>query len=266
MKKLIFLFLILIATNVFAGGVDFDGTDDLIECTNDSSIDLGNEDQSFYVRFRSSETSAGDYYLFTNGERSYGGTACWAYVFGALEGIACAVSSTGGGGNSQVAPSGSPVEDWNDGEWHTMVLVRDISEANELLFYFDGEYVTAADDGNKSTGLVGESLWLAVANEGPSSTLQNYFGGDISEFAAWSRVLTAQEAAILGKSGLKGLPSTQMGSSLEIHIPLVETTSGSTYDGATARTFGAYGGTCTADDGANNTGLDGSDQEGVYFQ
>ena len=253
------LVILLTVSNSYAA-ITYDGTDDSVTCTTDATLDMGNHDQSYYFRYRSTVTAQKDYFTFQAGWKGVGGTGCWMYVYGALEGIACSTSSTGGGGDTTVFGS---FVDWNDGEWHTAVLVRDISETDEFIVYMDGAFLFDGDDGNKSSGLVSRTFKIGHSANS-IGTLENYFEGDIAEFAVWDRVLTAQEASILHSSGMNGMV-IQMATSLNMGLNFTEYADGDSVDANTYRTYGTYPGTCTADNGANDTGLTQESDTEVSF-
>ena len=108
--------------------LDFDGTNDYVDCGNDSSLDWGSGDGTVACWFKTDDSGTSD--IVMNGSYSGGGKN-YALLVSAANKIIFGIDDNGGSGAKSVT-SGTSV---NDDVWRHAVGVRD---GNNLRLYIDG--------------------------------------------------------------------------------------------------------------------------------
>lgn len=141
----------------------------------------------------------------------------------------------------------------NDGAWHHIVFVWDIS-TNNMRIYIDSVVGTLASSTQSGTVTnVSPATNLII---GATPTGQRYFDGQISEVAIWKGpFLSVAEIAQLFNPKMKRLPLQIQASILKTYLGVDDGLDGVSADGATVKDISGNGNDGTGDDGANNTGL-----------
>jgi len=170
-----------------AGAMEFDGVDDFVEVPDDDSFDMSStQNLSLEAWIKTTMTTGGivvqrfgtqvtlvPYYRLAVGVGTSG------KVHFAIRGA------------SSGEPSVNGATDVNDGNWHHIAGVRDITN-DKIRVYVDGvEDVTAATDTTTGALAIDKSVWIGV--HGSSTPTQQYFDGTIDEVKIYNRALTAAE-------------------------------------------------------------------------
>ena len=169
-----------------ADGLDFDGTD-YIRALHDSSIDFADEDFSVSMWVNTTTTAASSY-LFS---KNYGGAGVkWygANIYPVGPNITFFVDD--GTINSTVGTT----DDFNDGEWHHLVFVRDTT-ANKLIIYVDGLWNAEAVDGSGSIANTG-TLTIGCRND---LSVDRFYDGLLNNFLIYNRAISPEEVARLNR-------------------------------------------------------------------
>jgi hypothetical protein len=236
-------FLLFCEPARLAGGIDFDGVDDLVNCGSGSTLDDISQTtwmgwmymRSGYLlngRIVAKESAAGDgtgciFVGDTSGPR-----VMWAKKFSGALGI----------WHSPVISSNT----W----YHVAVTYNDASAANDPLIYINGVSQTvtelATPSGTRNTDATYD-LTIGASGNGSQP-----FDGLIQDVRVYNRILTTAEILAIYNSRSHNFPIM---SGLKGYWPLNDGADGTIANGATARDRSGNGNNGTGDDGANNAGL-----------
>jgi len=163
--------------------LSFDGTNDYVDCGNDTSINIGTGDFSIsaWVKYSvKGHMIAGKYCDNTNPGYWLSNTqATWENQ------LAIRVSDAGGSYCDRATTSL-----YNDNNWHHVVGVVD-RDVNPILIYIDGVAVATTGVGDLSTET--GDLGTGAFQIGGNTHTDDYFSGSIDDVRIFSRALTAQE-------------------------------------------------------------------------
>jgi len=227
------LIMMLVCCSAWAG-VEFDGTDDYVDCGSDASLEVAdNFTISFWMK---ADTTGGWRGMVQKGRddvNDYFGV--WlsgtTLYFGTNKTDESANLLSGGSISTNI--------------WYYITAVYD--GINKRV-YTNGILAggpTAAGVGNSSKNLsIGRALGVS-----------EYHDGQITEVAIWNTVLSAQQIKNLANSRVKGLPLQFERDNLMGYWPLDDEKSGTSGDGDTFRDLSGNANHGTGVDGANNTGL-----------
>lgn len=237
-----FLSLLLFCPSTWAG-LDFDDTDDAVDCGADSSLtDIFASGGTVYIRFKLDNYTAVLDRDITKDLWGLRHQTTTQYEFYA--------EFTGG-----VANWGTTSNVVTTGTIHTIIVTYNSSSAtNDPTIYVDGSAMTLGYDNNKSGTYVSDSgANLYLGNTGVSS--DRCLDGQIYEVALWNTVISAQNIAQLAKSNTRRVALQTSPANLKGYWELDSVAGGSSADAATFQDLSGNGNTCTADNGANNTGM-----------
>ena len=239
MQKLILAILISLFCSPVWASVDFDGTDDFLNCSGAAigsdltfsvyivHTDLGDADeQCIYCEGNTGETSSLNFAQFRgdNGD---------IYEF----------KKRGTSGDINLCATSA-----HAGETNRLVWV--VRATNDSECWVDG-----TSEGTSSTGTTGAGNFdTGHIGKGERTTSDFFSGGRVHEVAIWNTTLSDNEVAQLSNSKIKRFPLQIKPANLIRYWTLDDEEDGSSADG---NTFIDLTGnqTCTGDDGANNTGL-----------
>ncbi|MFW9853412.1 MAG: DUF2341 domain-containing protein [Candidatus Thorarchaeota archaeon] len=155
------------------GSLKFDGVNDFINCTNSTSLNMGSGDFTFAMWFKSS-TSGATTRLGGKGATAFGGKRYslelrdTGSVKGEIDDDFTKVEVTSSGTN------------YNDGNWHYVVLVRD---GNNLRLYLDG-----TEDPNSPADITGigglddsNAFYIGTQYDNVILDVFQFFNGSIDE-------------------------------------------------------------------------------------
>lgn len=159
----------------------FDGVDDYIDSSSDTSLNVGSHDFSISAWVRTDEI--GDNEILMKGA---GGAGQKRYLLRINNNPIVEIDDDAVGLRRTTGASVA-----NDGEWHFIVGVR---YGNSLRIYFDGIEDSAPTDitgiGNIDDN---EPLTIGAANSQDAQATGNFFKGLIDEVAIYNRSLTPEE-------------------------------------------------------------------------
>lgn len=226
-----------------AGGIDFDGSDDVVNCGSGATLDDITQTtwaawfymRSGYIgncRIAAKESAAGDgttalFLSDSSGPRIY-----WARKF----------SGTFGMWYSPLITSNT----W----FHVAITYNDASTANDPLIYINGasqsvtEFITPTGTRNSDAAL---NFTIGASGNGSQP-----FDGMIQDVRVYNRILTVGEILTIYRGHGRRFPIT---SGLKGYWPLDDGPDATSADGDTARDLSGNGNNGTGDNGAGNTGL-----------
>jgi hypothetical protein len=182
----------------FGGALDFDGTDDHVDCGNPSILDFGTS--NFTVSAWIKTTNAAGETIFGNGGDNSGGIRVRLYVEG-NPGVKILVDDD----ISKYDPEGDIAV--LDGQWHHIVGMR---RGTALRVYIDGVEDQGATAHGESTipaaydisGTSQHNAYIGAQTSHTSGDLIKFFGGLIDDVALWNRALTVEEISYLWNNGV----------------------------------------------------------------
>jgi len=169
--------------------VIFDGINDFVDITNDSSLDFGTL-VAFSLNVWVKSTSTNQTYI----EKQVAGVG-WEFrtISNKLR-----FEHVGAGGALRVDSTSDVGQ--NDGSWHMVSATYDGSgNASGAILYFDGAAVakTTIDDSLSGSTLTAGDIAIGSSTDGAATN----FTGNIDEVSVWSRDLTAGEITTIYNSG-----------------------------------------------------------------
>ncbi len=250
--------MLLMASNVY-GGVDFDGSDDLLNCGNIDIITDGARNRitiAAWVKLSSGSTG-----WVMN--KNFGGGAV---PYSLNVGISGAPTSIDGIAffNSGAWKNSNTSTDVRDGTWHHVAGVFD---GTNLIYYVDGVSDSSTTEGSG----------IAMSSNSENTSIGRYVNdsetatGEIGDIALWNQALTVGEIGLLASSRIKRMPlqlkKAEGGAvgELQAYWPLDDQPDAVSGDGKTFMDLSGNGNHCTGDDGANNTGLTGKAEEALSY-
>ncbi len=193
MKKILLTASLILSTILAFGqgyALDFDGTNDYVEITNQGTGILGNntDDESFTIETWFQYAGSGNYSaIFTRHSRP--SNTNYGYFMEAS------------GNTVRIGYGSNPENDeWNfvygttnvkDGNWHHLVYVynKDVSDNGSITLYIDG----VAEASANITGAINTSQASIDFRMMSSETWGSYTAGKLDEFRIWNDVRTVDE-------------------------------------------------------------------------
>jgi hypothetical protein len=255
MKKLLYCLIILnITFNCFAG-VDFDTTDDFIDCGDGSGVNTGSGDFSLSAWFRIPDTAAAIESLAGHGGSSTGGKRYRIFCTATL----CSSQIDDNVANRTATDTGLTAD---DGNWHFVVGVRD---GNNLRVYYDGVEGDSSPTDITGIGDLDQAhpFLIGAFTNNSTGLKANFASANITEVALYKGVvLSATDILNMFNARIKGLP-LQFGATA--YWPVDDVPDGTSADGNKFidRISTNHG---TGDNGANNTGLTAKAEEILTYQ
>lgn len=241
LKSLIWILLIsLIAVPGYCA-VDFDGTDDYIDCGTEVTLTV-----PFTYAAWVNMDGTGDYGIIANKSDPDAYYGCYMMVEGGL----ITVSYGDGNGKGSANRRSLATDDTHvtADNWHHIAVNMTAADAGAI--YFNGTSVAISSSGTGNAIDNGTGLECRIGFWEPYSFITN---GEITEVYAFNDTLTVAEVALLATSRIKGI-GTQF-DNLTGYWPLDDIPAGDSCDGKTMRDLSGNGNNGTGDDGGNNTGL-----------
>jgi hypothetical protein len=238
-------FFVFCESTRFAGGIEFDGVDDLVNCGSGSTLDdvsqvtvtawifprtMGEANARIVAKENTSGSAETGIFILNDS----GYSICWFRKF------------SGGLGIWKMPAGNFATNTWH----HVAVTYNDASVANDPVLYLNGTSRTVTEfmtpSGTRSSDAAFN--FTIGATEGGGQA----FDGLIQDVRVYSRILNAAEIAALYNARSRDF---QITSGLVGHWPLDDGPDGSSADTDVARDRAGKGNNGTGDDGANNTGL-----------
>lgn len=234
----IILIILLLIPSISFASLKYDNTDDSISC---GTSDILTENGSMTVSFWMNQAGAG-----TNGRIFQRGTVL-LYVDQGGDGKAMLFEV--GGSVTGTRVTADATISYNT--WTNFTITWDGSTTmTNVHIYKNGTEVSYGTGGNITTPTDNSGQTLYIGNR---STADRTFNGQISSFAVWQgTVLSAGDITTLYKGG-KWAPM-YVATSPTRFWPMMEKSSSTAANAGTVVDMKAVA-NCTADDGANNTGM-----------
>lgn len=247
MKILSILLSLLLAACPVFGGVDFDATDDYIDCGADSSLDItSNLSISAWVYLDDISDNISMEIIGKRTSSSTGGYVIQVYepLNGGIAPLLRFWIYASGGWRGEGSPNCSISLD-------TWTQVGTTYDGTTMRYYKNGQECDTYSYSGAITSISTDKVYIG-ANEANS---KGYFDGMIENVLIWDATLQADEMSLLYNSKLKHMPLQIQPSNLVLFLPLDDEPDGTSGDGDTFIDLSGNGNDGTGDDGANNTGL-----------
>ena len=178
----------------FGGALDFDGTDDYVDCGNPSILNFGTGDFtiSAWIKMTSSQKST----IWANGGDDSGGIR---YTLSMGESNDNRITMLVDDNSDKIRAEGATLV--TDGVWHHVVGMR---EGTTLRTCVDGIYEDGINDlpvGYDLSGTSQKNAYIGVIASQEDGTLIKFFAGLIDDVAIWNRALTPEEISYLWNNG-----------------------------------------------------------------
>ena len=247
------LSLLLCATPAWAG-IDFDGTDDFVDCDSPASLDsFAAFTMAAWVNI---DSLAGDEFAVI----SKGGGSCvpscdvkmlavgdW---FGNSDRLVVFIHTLAGNGNSTSANNTMTTGAWT----HIAATWAGVDNAAKL--YKNGVEVSYANQ-DAPTGTIADDSdkEFTIAARDNSGSFNLFFNGRIDDVCVWNDDLTANEVAQLALSRTRRMCLQVLPSALVLYQPMDDGPDASSADGDTLDDLSSQANNCTGNDGAGNANL-----------
>jgi len=189
------------------GALDFDGSDDIVDCGNPPILDFGTGDFTVSAWMRVANVPGGDVTIFSKGGD---------HSSADLPGVRYQVMLDSSDYIHPVLDDDSSKRDPHgditviDGQWHHIVMMR--RDGTMFRVYVDGVEDMGVTNHGESTlaadyDLSGTSRFKAYigavtdSRDTSGNTLEKLFAGLIDDVAVWNRALTAEEISYLWNDG-----------------------------------------------------------------
>lgn len=259
--KLLILLSILLNCYVCHAGIDFDGVDDYIDTSyTDAYTTSDNFTISFWLNTTQSlGSSRVDILGIVQEEGAYDPQLIITNRSNDNGKITIRIYDINGAGTGFVAGTTTI----NDGSWHYIVLLRNVTD-DKYRLYIDG----GSDELNLTDPLTGTidfsntAIYLgALNNRGTAAVFSDV---TLNEVAIWNIALSATDIEILYKSKIKGMPLQIKPDNLVGYWPLGDICDGCDLAGATFVDRSGNGNTGTGSD-ANASGGQGKGEEVLTY-
>ena len=264
-RRVALLTMLLITITIAAhAGVEFDGTDDMIDCDDISDIDgASNLTVSVWIKLndltKDSDVCAkgthdtGSPMLFwrdttVGGGSQAGNTNCLSALI--YDGYDNAWAS-------------SPSDSLNDMRWHHVAFSFVAKTSGGLRVYVDGVGANSAD--TLLVDYIANSALLFTIGSPTAGVPVNHFSGVMTELAAWNAVLTEQEINLLANAKTKHLCLQIRPENLIVYLPFDDISDGQSGDGRLFKDLSGNGNNGTGSDGDNDSGLIGQAEEVLSY-
>ena len=171
--------------------LEFDGSNDYVDCGDDSSLNWGSGDGTVACWFKTDDSGTSD--IVMNGSYSTNGKTYALLVNGSNKILFAIDDDT----TLKAVTSGTSV---NDSIWRHAVGVRD---GNNLRLYING-----AEDANSPTDItdygsldISDNLFFGAGTNTTGGSPGNFFQGYIDEVAIWNKALSAGQVKELYNGG-----------------------------------------------------------------
>ncbi|MCH8219568.1 MAG: hypothetical protein IH892_22680, partial [Planctomycetes bacterium] len=181
----------------FGNALEFDGSDDYVDCGNSPILDLGAGDFTISAWVKTS--ARGGETIFAKGGDDGGGIRYRLYIEG-NPGVKILVDDN----STKYDPEGNiPVE---DGQWHHLVGMRDGTALRVFIDGIEDEGVTAhgestIPDNYDISGTSQYGAYIGAVTTNSTGSLYKFYSGLIDDVAIWNRALTLDEIGFLWNNG-----------------------------------------------------------------
>lgn len=252
MRRLLFLLLAIFSTTISFGAVNMDGVDDQVSCGSSASIDdITSKSIACWINI-SDFIGKIDIMskLTVSGAEPVGG-----WTFEINEDATISYFNFWGGG-------------YGDGKWTTTEAITDnvktfvglsfdnSSASNNPKIYIGGTPATVNENdtpsGTRNADATGN---LCVGSRDVAAFGDQSADGYVYECAMWNTILTDAEFALLSQANQSRLPISIKTSNLVFYNSFDNFPSGTALNGLTIYETVGKGNNCSANDGANNSGM-----------
>lgn len=245
-KALIFSLLLTSPVNA---GVDFDNVDDLVSCGSAATLDnMTALTYAAWIKADTFDSEMGIVYKVatTTGKFFYAAN-------GGTGSITMGIDRTGGGSSDALSVSANSTI--TTGRWWFVATTWTSGSAPQL---YVGSTTTAVVEVSYASQTAGAGTIAADATGnlsiGSRASSNQNLDGQIAEVAVWNTALSLAQLQMIGDSKVKRMALQVAPSNLVAYYSLDDDIDGTAAHGQTFRDYKASN-TCTADDGANNTGM-----------
>jgi hypothetical protein len=189
----------------FGGALDFDGTDDVVDCGNPTVLDFGTGDWTVSAWIKVSVNPGDDRAIFSKGMETSPNTD-YQMRLRDEDGGDVMIRIDNDGTRYNPVTGDAHAENLIDGQWHHIVGMR--RDLTKLRVYVDGVEDMGVTNHGESTipdsfDLSGTSQHNAYigAVAGGAGNPRRFFVGLIDDVAVWNRALTAEEVTYLWNNG-----------------------------------------------------------------
>lgn len=169
--------------------LQFDGTNDIIDCGNGSGLDMGTDDWSVAAWVKMGTNQNVYPTILAKGASSNSVPGYWMYVYGSR------IRFTIGDGTQRITTY-SEILNLTDNSWHHIAVTAD--RDGNATFYFDGNAAGTYDVSSfNGKILANSSRTLTIGGSGGSTS---FFNGKIDEVQIYRRVLSSNEIATLANN------------------------------------------------------------------
>lgn len=180
----------------FGSALEFDGSDDYVDCGNPSILDFGTSD--FTISAWVNSTDVGGETVVAKGGDNSGGIRWRFRVYGTTPQIVLDDNAT------KRDPPGSI--DVTDGDWHHMLALR---RGTSVRVYVDGVEDPVTTGHSESTlpadydlsGTSQHNAYIGCLTLHDTGEIAKFFAGVIDDVAIWNRALTPEEISFLWNNG-----------------------------------------------------------------
>jgi hypothetical protein len=164
------------------GSIVFDGTNDYIDCSNNSVLDINQKQQTISFWFKTTQTSFGAYgtYLVSK----IGTVRKWTYCLMMVPTGKIQFQRDDGTNNPGITTALS----YNDGKWYNATVTND----GTIRIYINGVFVVSGTDTTVGSTSNNNPLWIG-SNGSNGGYTSAYFNGNISNVQIYNRALSATE-------------------------------------------------------------------------
>jgi hypothetical protein len=174
--------------------LEFDGTNDYVNCGNDSSLQPDAGDISWFAWVKRTRNDV-DEVIFAYGNDASGGELVYLrFTDGEGDEDKLHLRFDDGDGHNLALHSTSTI---TDTDWHHVGFTFDRDSATGVQFYIDGVADGSGQDGSSATTAVAHATDGFKIGVRLSTSLTNYFNGKISEVAIWNTALSAGQVKTL---------------------------------------------------------------------
>jgi Concanavalin A-like lectin/glucanases superfamily len=165
--------------------LEFDGTNDKIDCGDDDSLEMDTDDFGVAVLVRINTTQSGYAGLITKGAGN-GTDSGYTFTYYATTGR---ISFWMSDGTTRIHPNSNTSLGLNDGEWHW--IAANVDRDGSVTFYVDGESVGSASCSSMENANITSTRNLQVG----SWITSHYLDGETDEVIVKRGLFTAAELA-----------------------------------------------------------------------
>jgi hypothetical protein len=175
----------------------FDGTDDYVDCGNDSSVQIGTGDFSLFAWVKRAGDDTQEVIFSYGNDESSGDVVYLRFQTGGNKDKLHLKIDDGVASPEALYTTGT-IADTN---WHHIGFTFDRDSATGVKHYIDGD-LDSTHDGSSSNGDITHASDGFKIGVRKSTSLLNYFTGNIDEVAIWNAVLDADAVSTIYNSGV----------------------------------------------------------------